>query len=189
MAIIASNYTYAQTVAVGINFGNISSLSVGLSTWKWLYIGVSYEASSLKFFPESKARVTKYNFYTPTLFLQSTVTINTKIKAYGAFHYGYYYDNYNGTNGGYNYLLSLGTDVKLTNRLYANGEVGYHHTNYTIPQWEQSAEPNYKTSRPYFAIGVRVFLNNHPAPKKTTIGTSVTDSTNTEGINTAYKSK
>lgn len=158
--------TSAQQVELGVNAGNISSVSVGLSTWKWLYIGVSYEFTSLGYSPLNTApKNREYNFYSPMIYLQPTIKVSDKVNFYGAYHLGYYYDVYVGNGQTVNdYILSLGVNVKVLKALYINGEMGYFHINQNVP-WIAANESGYETSRDYIAVGVKYLLNSRPKQK------------------------
>lgn len=161
----------AQKVDIGLNFGNISGLSVGLSTWKWLYIGVSYKTSNLLYIPGNNSTIKK-TFYTPMIFLQPTVNINKNMAVYGAFNYGYYFDNtgYLKHEKNNNFIISTGLNVRVFKRIWANGEVGYMQINATAPTMYvfPAVKDWYKPNRVYGAVGIRFMLNTgeHKAKKK-----------------------
>ncbi len=156
----------AQKVELGVNAGNISSISVGLSTWNWLYVGFSYEFTSLLYSPLPTSGSNKYNFYTPMLFLQPKVRITDNINIYGAYHFGWFYDPNVGNGQTVNdNILSLGTTIRISGKLYANGELGYQHINQDRPAWITATEPDYKQSREYGAVGIRLVLNTHAKKK------------------------
>jgi len=176
ISIIIALNAKAQQVELGANIGNINSLSVGLSTWKWLYIGVSYEANNIMYSPlsiEKNAAIKSYSFYTPMLFLQPTIRVSNHVKVYGAYHYGWFYDNETvGRNVINDYILSLGVNVKVISKLYINGEIGYMGINQNS-SWATMQAPAYEQNRDYAALGVRLLLNTHDKHKAQTAQTDV----------------
>ena len=167
--IIMSFYATAQKIDLKLNAGNISSLSIGLSTWKWLYIGASYKTNDPFYIPNADNRTGKYIFYTYTLFIQPTITINKNCTIYGIISCGSYFPTPIQLQKTYDYVISSGINYRIYKRLWGNAECGYLQVNSSAPNYNNSVYSEfhgYESSRLYGAVGVRLLLNTGEHKKK-----------------------
>lgn len=148
----------AQKVELGADIGGIEQISIGLSTWKWLYIGGSFHDYNFWRGDNVLYKSKEYRFCTPTFFLQPTINVNRKINVYGAYHYGWFVDNYLGGENGSDraYIIDFGVNYKILKKLFLNCELGYIHS--IINGYSFTYDiPNFNIDHKYICVGIRYF--------------------------------
>lgn len=125
IAVFFSFTLNAQVIELGLNFGSANEASVGLSTYKWLYVGASYQSSRTLYFFNGNNN--HYTFYTPTAFIEPVIKIGDIGSMYGVLHYGLYYDSYGNAGSGtlHSLIGDFGVNVKIIGKLYANASCEY----------------------------------------------------------------
>ena len=153
--------------------GNISGVSVGLTTWKWLKIGVEIQDYNFSGGQIKYAFQPGGNFlygFTPSIFLQPTIRISKRINVYGQFHLGYYVNYSEDFTKSTDYEICFGGNYFLgkKRKISINGEVGYLRYKIDLPTYAYApyGESTQSTGDyRYASIGVHLFLDKRPKKK------------------------
>lgn len=183
LSMVTTTFSSAQVVDIGLNTGiiklstrsidaGIDEFNVGLSTWKWLYIGTALQECNYLLPGESPNK-----FYTVSLYLQPTITVSNSICLYGRGYYGYLWYRQAQTIGDIltgstrDFAASCGVNYKVVSSwLYVNAEVAYLHyaisgTEATSWSRSRSAITNNCT---YATVGLHALLNRAKHTHKVT---------------------